>query len=86
MLEAIPGYLLESGRVFGTQEIDISKVTETIAEFEKTLVITHSPFDLRILEDPEALKSRELAGCRPFKKSGCVVCHNGPALGGRSFQ
>ena len=29
---------------------------------------------------------RELAGYNLFKESGCVACHNGPALGGTSFQ
>jgi len=29
---------------------------------------------------------KELAGLKLFQDSGCVACHNGPALGGNSFQ
>ena len=33
-----------------------------------------------------ALTPDELAGYELFKESGCVACHNGPAVGGASFQ
>ena len=34
----------------------------------------------------KASTRRELAGYALFKNSGCVACHNGPAVGGTSFQ
>jgi cytochrome c peroxidase len=85
-LETIPGYLIEFKQAFGSNEIDIDKVTEAIAEFEKTLVTTNSRFDRWLLGEQDVLNAAELAGYRLFKESGCIACHNGPALGGTSFQ
>lgn len=85
-LQEIPGYVKEFELVFGVGEIDIDKVTDAIAEFEKTLVTPNSDFDLWLLGDDDALTPKELAGYELFKTSGCIACHNGPALGGTSFQ
>lgn len=85
-LKGIPGYVREFELAFGTTEIDIDKVTDAIAEFEKTLVTPNSPFDQWLLGDDDALSEKELAGYQLFKQSGCMACHNGPALGGNSFQ
>ncbi len=85
-LEGIPGYLKEFELVFGTADIDIDKVADAIAEFEKTLVTPNSSFDLWLLGDDDALSAKELKGYQLFKASGCIACHNGPALGGTSFQ
>ncbi len=86
VLEAIPGYVREFRLVFGNEGIDIDKVTEAIAEFEKTLVTPYSRFDLWLLGKKDSLNTQELAGYKLFKESGCVACHNGPAVGGNSFQ
>ena len=43
-------------------------------------------FDAWLKGDDKALTDRELAGYGLFKESGCVACHNGPAMGGTSFQ
>ncbi|MBC2607249.1 cytochrome-c peroxidase [Pelagicoccus albus] len=85
-LEGIPGYVREFELVFGSPAVDIDKVTEAIAEFEKTLVTPNSPFDQWLLGDDDALSAKELAGYELFKLSGCIACHNGPAMGGNSFQ
>jgi len=86
VLRSIPGYVREFKLVFGSDEIDIDKVTQAIAEFEKTLVTPNSRFDLWLLGKKDALTEQELAGYKLFKESGCVSCHNGPAVGGNSFQ
>lgn len=86
VLESIPGYVTEFKQVFGTDEITIDQVTEAIAEFEKTLVTPNSRFDQWLMGDEDALTDSELAGYTLFKESGCVACHNGPAVGGNSFQ
>jgi cytochrome c peroxidase len=86
VLASIPEYVREFKQAFGTEGIDIDKVTTAIAEFEKTLVTPNSRFDLWLLGDKEALTAKELAGYKLFKNSGCVACHNGPAVGGNSFQ
>jgi cytochrome c peroxidase len=86
MLESIPAYTAEFKQVFGTDKIDIDKVTTAIAEFENTLVTPNSRFDRWLKGDKKAITANELAGYKLFKESGCVGCHNGPAVGGNSFQ
>ncbi|MCK9530842.1 MAG: cytochrome-c peroxidase [Gammaproteobacteria bacterium] len=86
VLQSIPGYVHEFKQVYGKDKIDIDMVTTAIAEFEKTLVTPNSRFDRWLLGDKSALNADELAGYQLFKNSGCVACHNGPAVGGNSFQ
>ncbi|MFT3820377.1 MAG: cytochrome-c peroxidase [Rubrivivax sp.] len=86
VLESIPAYQREFKQVFGKDKIDIDQVTLAIAEFEKTLVTPNSRFDQWLLGKKDALSADELAGYQLFKNSGCVACHNGPAVGGNSFQ
>ena len=86
VLESIPAYVTEFKQVFGSDEINIDQVTQAIAEFEKTLVTPNSRFDQWLLGDKHVLTADELAGYNLFKNSGCVACHNGPAVGGNSFQ
>ncbi|WP_374675467.1 cytochrome-c peroxidase [Ideonella sp.] len=86
VLESIPAYQREFKQVFAKDKIDIDQVTLAIAEFEKTLVTPNSRFDQWLLGRKDALTADELAGYNLFKTSGCVACHNGPAVGGNSFQ
>lgn len=86
MLESIPAYTREFKQVFGKDKIDIDQVTLAIAEFEKTLVTPNARFDQWLLGKKDALNAHELAGYQLFKSSGCTACHNGPAVGGNSFQ
>lgn len=86
VLASIPGYRAEFKRVFGTDTITISEVTQALAAFEETLITPNSRFDKWLLGDAKALTVKELAGYKLFKESGCVACHNGAAVGGNSFQ
>ena len=86
ILQSIPGYVDEFKRVYGKDKIDIDMITDSIAEFEKTLVTPNARFDKWLAGDDKALTEKELAGYTLFKDSGCVACHNGPAAGGTSFQ
>lgn len=86
VLQTIPGYVTEFEAVFGTGPITIEQVTEAIAEFERTLVTPDSRFDLWLKGDKNALTEQELQGYELFKLTGCIGCHNGPAVGGTAFQ
>ena len=86
MLQTIPGYVTQFKKAFGSDQIDIDKVTKAIAAFEDTLVTPNSRFDKWLKGDKKALTANELAGYQLFKETGCVACHNGPAVGGNSFQ
>lgn len=86
VLKSIPQYQAEFKRVFGSSGITIDNVTQAIAEFEKSLVTENSRFDQWLKGDKTALSQNELEGYQLFKTSGCVACHNGPAVGANSFQ
>ncbi|CAG0965090.1 Cytochrome c551 peroxidase [Methylophilaceae bacterium] len=86
VLQSIPGYVAEFRKTFGKEKISIEEVTLAIAAFEETLVTPNSRFDKWLKGDKKALTTTELAGYNLFKSSGCIACHNGPAVGGNSFQ
>ena len=86
MLRSIPQYVSEFKKVFGNDKLTIDEVTVAIAAFEETLVTPNSRFDQWLKGDKKVLKTQELAGYKLFKESGCVACHNGPNLGGNSYQ
>lgn len=86
LLASIPAYRTEFKKAFKKEPIDIDQVTKAIAAFEETLVTPNSRFDQWLVGKTTALTKDELAGYQLFKTSGCVACHNGPAVGGNSFQ
>ncbi|MGZ3768292.1 MAG: cytochrome-c peroxidase [Bdellovibrio sp.] len=86
VVSSINGYREEFKKIFGSDKIDIDKVSESIAEFEKTLVTPNSRFDKWLKGDDSILSEKELAGYKLFKEAGCIACHNGVNVGGGSFQ
>lgn len=86
MLASIPAYRAEFSKVFSKEPLTIDQVTDAIAAFEETLVTPNARFDRWLRGERKALSQDELAGYKLFKESGCVACHNGPAVGGNSFQ
>lgn len=86
VLSSIPAYKAEFKKVFKSDAVTIDGVTKAIAAFEETLVTPNSRFDQWLMGKKEALAKDELAGYKLFKESGCTACHNGPAVGGNSFQ
>jgi cytochrome c peroxidase len=86
VLQSIPAYVAEFKSAFGSDKVTIDEVTTAIAAFEETLVTPNSRFDKWLKGDKKALNANETAGYKLFKDSGCVACHNGPAVGGTSYQ
>ncbi len=86
VLQTIPGYVAEFAKVYGDGPITIDAVTDAIAEFERTLVTPDSRFDQWLKGNKRALTEQELAGYELFQITGCIGCHNGPAVGGTAFQ
>jgi len=86
LLQSIPGYTAEFKKVFGSDKVDVDRITQAIAAFEETLATPNSRFDQWLKGNRKALTTWELEGYQLFKDSGCVACHNGPAVGGNSFQ
>ena len=65
--------------------ITYMNVQKAIAAFERTLV-TPSRFDDYLNGESQALTIAEKEGLKTFMESGCITCHNGPMVGGNSFQ
>lgn len=86
VISSIPGYGAYFKAAFGDSKVDIQRITDAIAEFERTLVTPNDRFDQWLKGDKRAITEEELAGYQLFKQSGCTICHNGAQLGGQSFQ
>lgn len=61
-------------------------IRDAIAEFEKSLVTINSPFDKYLSGDKSAISKEAAQGYELFKSKGCTSCHNGPSVGGNSYQ
>ncbi|EED33351.1 cytochrome c551 peroxidase [gamma proteobacterium NOR5-3] len=86
VIASIPGYVDSFTVAYGDESITLDRVTDAIAEFERTLVTPNSRFDQWLLGDKAALTSVEVEGYTLFKNSGCVACHSGPAVGAALYQ
>lgn len=86
VISSIPGYAEHFKAAFGDEKVDIARITDAIAEFERTLVTPNDRFDQWLKGNKDAINAEELAGWQLFKASGCTICHNGAQLGGQSFQ
>lgn len=86
VVKSISGYQNAFKGAFGSDGVDIDRITTAIAEFEKTLVTPNSRFDQWLKGKKEAITQQEKDGYALFKSSGCIACHNGVAVGGSSYQ
>jgi cytochrome c peroxidase len=84
-LAAVPSYQAAFKEVFGENELNYDNVAKAIAAFERTLV-TRDRFDDFQKGIDSALTEAELKGLKTFVTVGCIACHNGPLLGGNSYQ
>jgi len=66
-------------------KITYDNIARAIAAFERTL-ITRDRFDDLLRGDDRALTPLEIKGADLFLKTGCTTCHNGPLIGGGSYQ
>ena len=79
-LAAIPGYVTEFEKVFGTKP-NKDGIAKALAAFQRTLVTEPSPFDRYLAGDRDALSNNAQKGFELFQgAAGCVRCHNGPLL------
>ena len=65
--------------------VNYENLARAIAAFERTL-ITRDRLDDFLKGQTTALTSAELKGLHKFLSLGCTTCHNGPLLGGNSYQ
>ncbi len=65
--------------------VTFNNFSRAIAAFERTL-ISRGRFDRFLNGDKEAITKLEMEGMRTIINVSCVQCHNGPTLGGMTFQ
>ncbi len=87
VLRSIPGYvaLFKSAFPKDKDPVTYDNMAKAIGAFERQLV-TPSRFDQFLAGDKAALTDKEKDGLNTFASLGCVTCHNGPAVGGTSYQ
>jgi len=87
-LKSIPEYVELFKKAFPNDPdpVNFENVVKAIAAFERTLNTPNSPFQRYLLGDEGALSEEQKEGMKLFVEKGCIACHNGPAVGGNSFQ
>jgi cytochrome c peroxidase len=85
-LSVIPGYVAAFEEAFPESRpaVTYENMALAIGAFERGLV-TPGPFDA-FLRGAEALSPEQKQGFRRFVELGCAGCHNGPAVGGLTFE
>lgn len=78
-LKQIPLYRQHFAQVF-QGEITSTRVMQSIATFERSLIACDSPFDRFMRGDSKALNALQKRGLETFHRAGCSLCHNGPML------
>jgi cytochrome c peroxidase len=86
-LSTIPEYHDSFAKAFAgeAKPLTYENIARAIAAFERTL-ITRDRFDDFLKGADRVLTAEELKGLDTFVSIGCVSCHNGPMLGGNSYQ
>jgi cytochrome c peroxidase len=87
-LEEIPAYVERFRAAFGVEGIDLAKVTQAIASFERTLTSVNSAYDRYAKGDRGALTEAERRGLASFRslRSRCFECHNLPTFANPEFK
>jgi cytochrome c peroxidase len=86
-LKSIPGYGALFAAAFPEQAdaITYDNAAIAIGAFERKLM-TPAPLDQWLAGDDTALTGLQRKGLSTFISRGCIACHNGPGLGGGTYQ
>ena len=77
-VRGIAGYPPLFAAAFGTRDVTIERIGQSIAAFERTVVAGNSQFDRHQAGDPEAMNAAAVRGMAVFNgKGNCVTCHAG---------
>ncbi|MEO8126933.1 MAG: cytochrome-c peroxidase [Bryobacteraceae bacterium] len=87
VLKSIPGYVTAFQAAFPGESdpVTFDNMARAIGVFERKLT-TPSRWDKFAGGDHAAITQQEMRGWMTFRHAGCTTCHNGPAIGGTSFQ
>ena len=77
-VKAVKGYAPLFKKAFGDDTIDIQRITQAIAAYERTVVSGDTPYDRYQAGDKDALSPSAVRGMALFNgKANCVKCHAG---------
>lgn len=83
----IKGYQPLFKSAFGTEEINLERIQQAIATFERGIVSTSSRFDAFVKGNRQALRDDEIMGLHLFRtKARCINCHNSPLFSDNKFH
>ncbi|WP_338864389.1 cytochrome-c peroxidase [Myxococcus stipitatus] len=86
-LSSMPEYVARFRESFPGEKrpVTMENAAKALAAFERGLTTT-SRFDRFVAGEHSALTETEQRGLQLFATTGCTTCHNGPTVGGLSFQ
>lgn len=65
-------------KAFGSDEVNMTRIAQAIASYERTVVSGNSPYDRYQAGDKDALSASAVRGMEIFNgKGNCKVCHSG---------
>ena len=74
-------------KTFGSEEINLEKIVQAIATFERSIISSSSAYDRFWQGDKEALSIKAKKGMELFfGKAKCSICHNGPFFTDHQFH
>ena len=87
VLKSIPGYVTLFQKAFPGEAdpVTYDNFGKAVGVFERQL-LTPSRFDAYLAGADAKLSTDEKRGLQLFINTGCISCHNGPALGGALYQ
>jgi cytochrome c peroxidase len=86
-LSGVPGYTDGFKNAFGEPEIDLGKIEQALATFERSIMPTRAPFDRWINGEKTAISKSAERGFELFNgKANCAACHKGWAFTDASFH
>ncbi len=86
-LNGIPEYVARFAAAFGDAAMTKERIAKAIADYERTLLSSDSPFDHYLQGDKTAISPEAERGYKLFiSKAQCVKCHDGPHLTDASFH
>ena len=62
----------------GGTPVNEGNLGRVLADFQRTLVVTNTPFDRYMRGDASAMSPDAIRGMERFQTTGCINCHSGP--------
>lgn len=77
-IKSIKGYAALFQKAYGKEGIDIEKIAQAIASFERTVLTGNAPYDRWQAGDKKAMSASAVRGHTLFHgKANCAICHDG---------